>query len=198
MRHKYRRQTLGKTPVKHFSTLVDNTGPAVGTFFSHIVFQTDAGVRTATGGVRNIKQLADTAEEVNVGDLIKYVNVCLQCTPRGVEPTNVLDNAGWLEWALITQKENATLPTVANIGVITLGNICTNFYREDCLMTGCFPIGTNQAMSVDLKFKLPQKCCKIRLGHILRVICFIRTSNSADARTDSHRLLASSNFKCYT
>ncbi len=198
MRHRIRRQTLGKTPVKHSSTLVDNTGPAVGSFFGHVIFDTQVGARSASGGTATIKDTANTAQEVNVGDLVKYVNVCIQASPRGVEPTNDLDNAGWLEWALITQKENEILPNVSNIGVITLGNLCTNFYREDCLMTGCFPIGTKQAMSVDLKFKLPQKACKIRRGHRLVIICYVRTSNSADVRTDSHRLIASSHFKCYT
>lgn len=189
---------MGKQGVKHFSTLVDDTGPGVGSFFGHVVYLTDTGARTSSGAEATVKERATTGKVCNVGDIIKYIHVCLQCTPRGVQPTNELDNAGWLEWALVFQREIDVSPTVANIGVLTLGNVCTNFYREDCLMTGCFPIGTKQSMSVDLPFKLPDKCSRLRKGYLLKVFCYVRTSKSTDTRTDSHRLLASSGFKCYT
>ncbi len=198
MRHRKVRQTLGKVPVKHASTLVDNTGPGVGSLFGHVIFQTDVGARNASGGNRIIKAEASIGDVVNVGDLVKYVNVCLECCPRGVDSTNIKDDAGWLEWALITQTEATTLPSVANLGVQTLQVTAANFYREDCLMTGCFPIGSRQAMSVDLKFKLPQKCARIRMGRRLVMLCYVRGSSSTDTRTDSNRLIASSMFKCYT
>ncbi len=198
MRHRIRRVTIGKTAVKHASTLVDNTGPGVGSFFGHVIFETEVGARATGGANRTIKVDATTGRIVNVGDLIKYVNVCLECSPRGADSTNIKDDSGWLEWALITQKENTTQPTVVNIGVLTLPVIAANFYREDCLMTGCFPVGSRQSMSVDLKFKLPRKCCNIRLGHRLVLLCYLRGSSSTDTRTDSNRLIASSMFKCYT
>ncbi len=198
MRHRIKRVTQGKQGVKHFSSLVDNTGPGVGTFFGHVVYQTDVGTRNSAGGTQTIKERATIGNICNVGDIIKYVHVCLECSPRGASPTDDNDNAGWLEWALVFQRERDVNPTVANIGVSTLGNICTNFYREDCLMTGCFPLGTKQAMSVDLPFKLPDKCSRLRVGYILTMLCYVRTSKSTDTRTDSHRLIASSGFKCYT
>jgi len=198
MRHRIRRVTMGKTSVKHASTLVDNTGPGVGSMFSHVIFTTDAGARVQAGGVVTIKQEADTGKVVNVGDIVKYVNVCIECSPRGADSTNIKDDAGWLEWALVTQKEQNKIVTTANIGIQTLGVGATNFYREDCLMTGCFPLGSRQAMAQDLKFKLPKKCVNVRLGHSLQMICYARGSNSTDTRTDSYRLLVSSNFKCYT
>ncbi len=198
MRKRFRRATLGKLPVKHSSTLLDNTGPSVGSFFGHVIYETTAGARLLSGGAQTLKDLASNEKFVNVGDLIKYVNICLEASPRGAIPAQELDNAGWLEWAVIFQQENTVLPSVANIGVLTLGCIASHFYRENCIMTGCFPIGTKQAMSQDIKLKLPRKCCNIKVGYRLVCICYIRTSNSADVRTDSHRLIASSHFKCYS
>ncbi len=196
MKHR-RRITAGKNPVKHASTLTANLGPGDGSFFSHLIYDTTVGARLGAGGVQTIKDTANTEENCNVGDIIKYINICLECCPRGVIPTNELDNCGWLEWAVVWQRESDNLPSVANIGVLTLGALCSHRYRENCFLTGCFPIGTKQAMSQDIKIKLPDRCCKIKMGDTLRCICFVRTSNSADMRTDSHRLIASSHFKVY-
>ncbi len=201
MRHRKKlRATFGKEPVKHSSTLVDDTGPGVGSFFAHVIYKTDVGQRITSGGVQSIKVKATTEEEINVGDVVKYVNICLEACPRGADPTILNDNCAWLEWAVVWQQEATTLivPTVANIGVLNLGVICSHVFRQNCLMTGCFPIGTRQAMSQDIKIKLPQKCVKILMGSRLTVICYVRTSKSTDTRTDSHRLIASSMFKCYS
>ncbi len=198
MRHLRRRQTLGKVPIKHSSTLVDNTGPGVGSIFGHTIFETDVGDRIFSGTVQTLQDKANNEEVCRVGDIIKYVNICLQATPRGVQPTDELDNAGWLEWAVVWQEERDTIPGVANIGVLTLGVVCSHGFRQNCLMTGCFPIGTKQAMAQDIKIKLPKKCTRLRQGSKLVVFCYIRTSKSTDTRTDSHRLIASSHFKSYS
>ncbi len=191
------RMTRGQVAIKHSSTLVDNTGPGVGSLFSHVIFNTESA-RGTSGGVQNLRNFINTEEQVEVGDIIKYVNICLECSPRGVEPTNVLDNAGWLEWAVFWQRETDKSVGVANIGLLTVGVISSHQFRENCLLTGCFPIGTRQAMAQDIKIKIPRRCCKIKLGDKLRITCYIRTSNSGDMRTDSHRLIASSMFKAYS
>ncbi len=196
MRHRVR-LTKGKTGIKHGSTLVDNTGQGVGSVFSHKIYVTKVGTRNASGAAETIRNSQTTDEVVNVGDIIKYVNICLQCSPRGAEPTNPLDNAGWLEWAIFWQREKDVDPTVANLGTETLGVVCGRAFRENTLLTGCFPLGTNQANSVDIKIKLPARCCKIKIGDVLRIACHVRTSSSTDVRTDSHRLIASSMFKNY-
>ncbi len=198
MRHFRKRQTSGKVPIKHSSTLVDNTGAGVGSYFVHNILKTEAGARLTTGGVQEIKDTANNEEQCNVGDIIKYINICLECSPRGANPTNDNDNAGWLEWAVCYQEERDIDPTTANIGVLTLGCIASHFYRENCLMTGCFPLGTKQAMSQDIKIKVPAKWTRLRTGYVCNIICYVRTSNSTDVRTDSHRLIASSHFKCYS
>ncbi len=198
MRHFRKRVTLGKVPVKHSSTLVDNTGAGVGSFFGHLVYTVDAGLRSTTGGVQTIQDKANTEEDCRIGDIVKYVNICLECSPRGANPTADNDNAGWLEWAIVWQREKLGAPTTANIGVLTLGCICSHAFRENCFMTGCFPLGTKQAMSSDLRIKIPQRCTRLRMGDTLKIFCYIRTSNSSDVRTDSHRLIASSHFKSYS
>ncbi len=194
---RFKKVTRGLNPVKHSTTLVDNTGPGVGSFFGHEIYRT-ALTRGTSGGVSVLQQNINNEEQCQVGDIIKYINICLECSPRGVQPTNELDNAGWLEWAVIFQEERNVLPTVANIGVLTLGAVCSHIYRENCIMTGCFPLGTKQAMSTDIKLKIPLKWSKIKLGFVCQVVCYVRTSNSADTRTDSHRLIASSHYKSYS
>ncbi len=195
MRHS--RVTRGKIPVKHASTLVDNTGAGVGTLFGHVIYAVTQQ-RDLAAGVQTIKVESTTENRVEVGDLIKYINICLECAPRGVEPANLPDNCAWLEWAVIWQRERNAFPTVANIGVATLGTLASHMYRENCFMTGCFPIGTRQAMSQDIKIKLPTRCCRIRIGDRMTVLCYVRTSLSTDTRIDSHRLIASSHFKVYS
>ncbi len=198
MRHRrIFRQTSGKVPIKHSSILVDNTGPGVGSFFAHRIFVTDVGSRIQSGGVQVLQDESSNEDICKVGDIIKYVNICLQCTPRGAQPTDDLDNAGWLEWAVVWQEEAVKNINVTNIGVATLGVIASHAYRQNCLLTGCFPIGTKQAMAQDIKIKLPKKCTRLRQGSILECWCYVRTSKSTDTRTDSHRLIASSHFKSY-
>ncbi len=198
MRHRRRRVTSGKVPVKHSSSLVGNTGQGVGSVFAHIVYETTVGDRLVAGGIQTIKDTATTERDINVGDIVKYANICLQASPRGANPTNDNDNAGWLEWAVCWQQERAVLPAITNLGVATLGVICSHVFRENCLLTGCFPIGTKQAMAQDIKIKLPERCCRVKMGANLQCFCFVRTSSSTDVRTDSHRLMVSSHFKCYS
>ncbi len=192
------RATKGLTAIKHASTLVDNTGAGVGSFFVHKIFETKVGARGTTGGVQTIMDSANTEELVNISNVIKYVNICLEAGPRGANPTNDNDNVAWLEWAVYWQREDDINPGVANIGVLTLGCICSHIFRENCLMTGCFPIGSKQSMSQDIKIKMPKRCCKVKMGDVMKVVCYIRTSSSTDVRTDSHRLIASSHFKVYS
>ncbi len=193
------RQTRGQTPIKHASALLDNTGSGVGSIFEHVIYRTDL-TRDLSGGVQDLKENITTEDRCQVSDIIKYVNICLECGPREPAPTdeNELDNVSWLEWAVYWQRERRVTPAINNLGVATLGVICSHTFRENCLMTGCFPIGTKQAMAQDIKIKIPRRCCKVKLGDSLIIGCYVRTSDSTDMRTDSHRLIASSHFKAYS
>lgn len=198
MRHRKLRATFGKNAIKHASTLVANTGPGVGSFFAHVIYETTVGGRLSSGGIQTIKDTATTERDINIGDVVKYVNICIECSPRGVDSTNIKDDAGWLEWAVVWQRERSIPPTVANIGVLTLGVVASHFYRENCFLTGCFPVGSRQSMVQDLKIKLPDRCCKIKIGDSLTLFAFLRGSSSTDTRTDSNRLIVSSHFKVYS
>ncbi len=197
MRHRPR-LTLNKVPIKHGSTLLDNTGPGVGSFFAHVIWRTEVGGRVAAGQPKDIKVNASTDEECNVGDIIKYVNICIQAAPRGADSTNIKEDTGWLEWAIFWQSQSATVMTVANIGTDTLGVLNGRTYREDAIMSGCFPVGSRQSMSQDLHIKIPKRMCKLRMGNTLKIMCYMRGSSSTDTRTDSVRLLVSSQFKSYS
>ncbi len=189
---------MGKVPVKHASSLTDNTGAGVGSVFGHVVYETTVGARATSGAQKTIRDTETTGRSTMVGNIVKFANICLQCSPRGANPTNDNDNAGWLEWAVVWQRERDVDPTLANIGVETLGVVCSRNYRENCLLTGCFPLGTKQAMAQDIKIKIPERCCYIKMGDSLTCFCYVRTSNSSDVRTDSHRLIASSHWKDYS
>ena len=198
MRHRVFRQTRGKVPVKHGSTLVDNTGPGVGSIFKHLIWETDIGARSAGGAQQNIKSQADTGNECNVGDIIKYVNICIQCSPRGADSTNLKDDCGWLEWAVFWQDQATATLTVANLGIETLGVLSGRAYRQDSIMSGCFPMGSRQSLSQDLHIKIPKRMCQLRVGSRLQIMCYVRGSSSTDTRTDSNRLVVSSQFKAYS
>ncbi len=198
MRRKIYRQTRNKVPVKHGSTLVDNTGPGVGSFFKHVIWETETGPRVNTGANQTIKTQADNARDCNVGDLIKYVNICMQCSPRGAESTNIADDTGWLEWAVFWQDQASTTLSVANIGTETLGVLSGRAYRADAIMSGCFPVGARQSMSADLHIKIPKRMCSLKIGSTLQIMCYVRGSSSTDTRTDSNRLIVSSQFKAYS
>jgi len=199
MRHrKVFRATSGKVPIKHSSTLVDNTGPGVGSFFGHTIYDTDVGPRLLSGVSQNLQNKATNEETCMVGDVVKYVNICLECAPRGADSSNIKDDSGWLEWAVVWQEEAVIQPGVGNIGVLTLGVICSHAFRQNCLLTGCFPVGSRQSMAQDIKIKLPKKCIRLRQGALLKIFCYLRGSSSTDTRTDSNRLIASSHFKSYS
>ncbi len=199
MRHRrIFRQTSGKVPIKHSSTLLANIGPGDGSFFNHEIFKTRVGARTGAGSTQTMRDSSNNEEICQVGDVIKYVNICLECSPRGADSTNIKDDSGWLEWAVVWQEEDDIDPNVSNIGVSTLGVICSHMFRQNCLLTGCFPVGSRQSMVQDIKIKLPRKCTRLRQGSFLSIYCYIRGSSSTDTRTDSNRLLVSSHFKSYS
>ncbi len=198
MRHKVFRQTRGKVPIKHGSTLFDNTGPGVGSFFRHLIWETDVGARSGNGLIKVIKDQADTGNECNVGDVVKYVNICIQCSPRGADSTNLKDDCGFLEWAIYWEDQTTVAMGVANIGTDTLGVLSGRTYRQDAIYSGCLPLGSRQALSTDLHIKIPKRMCRLRLGSRLNIICYARGSSSTDTRTDSFRLVVSSQFKAYS
>jgi len=188
---------MGKLSVKHSSTTLGNIGQGSSTVFGHGVYTTNAGARPSAGTELTIKQQASTGDELNVGDIVKYVNICIEAGNRGIQPDSDDDN-GWLEYGLMWENQGVTGPVTTSLGTQTLGDTLVKQYRGDCLWTGCMPIGSEQPNAVDLKIKLPKKASRIVVGSRLVLFVHFRSVNSTDLRSDSLRVLISSMFKSYS
>ncbi len=195
-RRRIRIATL-KDAIKKADTLVANIGQgSTPTVF--IIANTDVGARLSTGAAQTIRQDQTTSNILNVGDVVKYINVCIEVASRNItggEPT-AQDN-GWLEWALVCQQENHQNMASTSVGTLTLGNVASNQYRRNCLYTGCIPVGSRQPNSVDMKFKIPPKFQKFLIGQTLSLFVFFRSTLTTDVRTDSTRVILSTIYKAY-
>ena len=191
------RRTQGKEPIKKSTTIVNILGQ--GSAAAAKLQVISVPVRNLTGFVSTIIDDQDTGRKANVGNVIKYLNLCIQIGPRanqeGPEPD--IDNNGWLEYALITQKELEQDMATAQLGTQTLGDVATKQYRGDCIFTGCIPVSAVTANSLDLKIKLPPKIQKLQQGSSINLYCAFRSVNSADLRSDSHKLVMSAIYKLY-
>ncbi len=143
-----------------------------------------------------IQSLAGTDEDCRTGDIVKYTNLHLQ----GARRSGIVESRGrgWVEWALIMVRENETTVPSTRTGVQTLGDICTNMYRGECIFTGAMPIGTDQPNYIDIQIKVPKIKQKIKLGDEWRFIAYFRDILTTPAGTDSVRLLMSFNHKVYS
>jgi len=83
------------------------------------------------------------------------------------------------------------------LGLHTLGDVATKQYRGDTIFTGCIPVGAQQSNSLDLKIKIPANKVKLQLGSNLQLFCHFRSVDSADLRTNSHKLIMSALYKLY-
>ncbi len=189
---------MGKDPIKHSATNLANIGNG-----SQVTNHTLITVlfRTVIGDTTTIKDVANTSTLCNVGDIIKYVNICVEVGARVNEPpaTEQAENNGWLEWAVVYTKEQVQvgIPST-NLGVRTVGDIAIKMFRGDCLLTGCIPVGALQPIVQDIVIKIPKNKIKLQIGSEMTFISHLRTVNSTDVRTDSHRLLTSTIYKCYS
>lgn len=196
VRHKIRRQTMGKDAIKKSTTLVANIGQGTAVPFKHVLCTTNIGARTTTGATQNILVEQDTANTAGVGNVIKYINICIEAGPRGLQPDDDSD-MGWLEYGIVKFKEVTVDPASANLGTKTLADVLTTNYRGDVIHTGCVPVGFKQPISVDLRIKIPKIFTKLQRGSELVLYCFFRSVNSTDLRSDNLRLVTSALYKIY-
>lgn len=161
------------------------------------VLETEVGARPTSGAEINIKDFASSGETVNVGDIVKYVNLFIQVCPR-LEQGAPLNHVGWLEWAFVMVKESETTVPITNLGVQTLAVVCTNMFRNECIYTGAVPTGTTQGNYLAIQIKVPKFKQKIRMGDEWRLITSFRSSLSTDVTTDTIRLVRSFMYKCYS
>ena len=99
VRRRIRRQTMGKDAVKKSTTLVDNIGQGTAVPYKHVLVTTNIGARTSTGATATILESQDTGNIAGVGNIIKYINVCIEIAPRGLQPEDDSD-MGWLEYGI--------------------------------------------------------------------------------------------------
>jgi len=193
-RRRIKRVTMGKDPIKHSSTLVSVIGNGSNVTGVQLI-TTRAGDRSLDGASSTIQDSASNAQIVILSTIVKYITVHLQAavTTAG----NDSSTQGWIEWAVVWRDEVSVQPPSTNFGTQTLGNICTNMYRGDCLLTGNFPVSVNLPNSQDILVKLPKKCVKWKQGAELKLYAIFRDADTTNLETDTVKLITSNNFKGY-
>ena len=89
-------------------------------------------------------------------------------------------------------------PTTAQTGVLTLGNICTNLFRNNCIWTGFIPVFSNGAFGAELQLKMPKFYGKLKIGTELVLYMIFRSTISTDMGTANNRVISSFNYKSYS
>ncbi len=187
---------LFKQGVKHSGTFMDNIGQGSNAV-SLTVLKTSGGPRSTTGAPQTIQSAASTDEDCRTGDTVKYVNLNIQAGPRQLLGDSD-DRTGWIEWAFICVRENETTVPATRLGIQTLGDICTNMYRGECIFTGMAPIGDTQPMIQIIKLKIPKKKQKIKLGDEWRFITFMRAVKSTSTVLTTTRMVKSFAYIVYS
>ncbi len=193
-RRKIKRVTMGKDPIKKSGTLIASPiGPSSAiTQFNLITTKP----RSNTGSVVTIRDEQTTDSQANVGDIVKYINIHIQCGARdSVEPED--DTSGWLEWGIVKYKEVFILPPSTNLGTNTLGDTLTKQFRGDCLMTGNIPVGGDIPNVAEIVLKVPKANIKQQLGSEIILFVHYRSVNAASTATDLVAAILSFNYKLY-
>ncbi len=194
MPRRRRSPMLSKPAVKHSGTLLFNDG-AANTVHQFDVLKTSGGPRSTTGAPQTIQSFSSTDEDCKTADVVKLINLHLQCGPRNFDTIPPEDRTGWIEWALVLVRENETIVPNTRIGVQTLGDIATNMYRGECIYTGNLPVGGAQPSTGEISLKIPKNKQKIKLGDEWRFLTYFRAVNSASLFTDSVRTVKSYNYR---
>ncbi len=191
---KRRRQLLGKAYEKHSDTKIHVIGPATAAIPFHLMRHTEAGARDPDGPDVNIQVGRRLGEECNIGDSCKFINIHIQAGPRTV---NNLESSGWIEWGFVCVKDLDPVPTKVNIGTLTLGNILTNYFRNECIMTGVLPVSANACSAQEISLKIPKGKINLRMGDQWILYLAARTVSSTETSTASFKVLTSFNYKNY-
>ncbi len=191
-RKRFSRQTMGKQGIKKAGSFIANSGPASApTTFEVLV--TEGGARPTSGLETTITEGRTTGETVNVGDIVKYINLVMEVMPR----LENLKNIGFLEWAFVCHKEIDPDPPITNVGTLTLGTICMNMFRGDCIYTGCIPVGIQTPNCQFVSLKIPKNHTSIKLGDQWHLYTYFRTASSVETGTTEIRQVLSFNYKAY-
>ncbi len=194
-RRRIKRRTMGKDPIKKSGTLIGGAiGPA--SPITAVTLAITPIGRDASGATQTIRDDQNTENIANVGDIVKYINVHLQCGARDSEEPED-DTSGWLEWGVIKYKEGVVAPVNTNLGLHTLGDILTKQFRGDCLLTGNFPVGGDTPNNAEIVVKIPDVVTKMQLGSAIVWYGHFVSVNNASTATDLASLRVSWNYKLY-
>ncbi len=182
-------------PIQKSNTVVSTIGGATAPA-TFVVLNPEYGARSVDGSEKTITDNRDTAETCNVGDICKYIHLFAQCSPRQTA-TDDDDRTGWLEWAFCIVKETETTVPITQLGVLTLGNVCTNMFRNECIYTGNFPVGNKQPNSMEAYIKIPKFKQKIVGGDEWRFITYFRDAEVTSTAGAAVRLIKSYMYKAY-
>ncbi len=193
MARRYRRSQVIVAHEKHADTKIFVIGPGTTTVSEHILRDSQVGDRKPAGGNDTIQLGRSFGEECNIGDTCKYINIHIQAGPRVISTTNT-QNSGWIEWGFVIHKGTDVPPTTANTGTLTLGNILTNYYREQCIFTGSIPVGGVQPVVAEIRLKIPPKQQVLRVGDEWTLYIIARTISSVATATDTFKVVTSCNY----
>ncbi len=183
---------MGKSGIKHAGTLLANIGPAsVPTKL--IIIESSSGARQEA--VFELQDNAFSDETCRAGDLIKYVNIHIQIASR-LESDE--DARGWLEYAAVWKRESEDDISNAELGVLTLGNVATNLYRNDCIWTGFIPVFNNGAHGAELQLKMPKTKQFLKVGEEFVLFVSYRSQSSTALGQNDNRVVLSYNYKAYS
>ncbi len=188
---------MGKDPIKLAVALTSTIGNGsnVGEF---TLVQTNTGDRSLDGSAQVIRAESSTSNIVQISDIVKYVNIIMQSAVTEEGQTAQNDTQGWLEWAVVWRNEVAIPIPSTNLGTTPLGVLASHMFRGDCLMTGQFPVSVNLPNVETVTLKLPNKAVKWKIGAVLTLYTFFRSSNVTDLTTDTVRLIESAHYKVYS
>jgi len=196
-RRRIKRLTMGKDPIKHAHTLVSihGNGSLVQEFE---IILTNTGDRSLDGSTQVIQAEANTGKNVQISDIVKYVNIIIQSAATAEEEVTEGIRNGWIEWALVWRNEVDIPIPATNIGTLTLGVIANRMFRGDCLMSGQFPVAQGLPNIAELKVKLPSKAIKWKIGAELKLYFIFRDAVTTDVQTNTIKTVTSALFKAYS
>ncbi len=191
--HRRRGVTKNKQMLKHSGTLVVTHGPGTTILPRIQIADTEVGQRDPAGPETNVQANRTTGNECNIGDCIKYINILIQTGPTA--QNNV--SQGWLEYAVVTKLQATLDVTNVNLGTQTLGDTCTQYFRNECIWTGFVPVGSTMTNGVALQIKVPKAKQFLRMGDEIIMYVHFRSTVATDVSTTSNRAILSFNYKSY-
>ncbi len=154
----------------------------------------EVGDRNPAGSNDTIQLGRSFAEECNIGDICKYINIHIQSGPRLVDD---LLSMGWLEWAFCIHKNSDPPVAKTNLGVSTLGDICTKYFRNECIFTGNLPLSSSGCSAQEITIKIPKSKQRLSVGDVWELIFIPRSASATDTSTNTNFVITSCNYKNY-